>query len=67
MSYSVSSSIEAEIESKDIEKQRMISETEAVQGEVERFNNLNVKIEQLESKKNSLKRITESKLVRFFP
>jgi hypothetical protein len=45
----------------------MSVETQALSADVEKYNGLNQKIGQLESKKISLKRITESKLVRFLP
>ncbi len=65
--YIYVSSVEAEIAVQEADKNRMASETQALSGDVERYNSLNQKIEQLESKKFSLKRITESKLVRFLP
>lgn len=65
--YIYVSTIEAEIAAQEADRNRMISETQALTSDVERYNSLNQKIEQLESKKVSLKRITESKLVRFLP
>ncbi|HYX39020.1 MAG TPA: hypothetical protein VE954_38440 [Oligoflexus sp.] len=65
--YIYVSSVEAEIALQEADKARMAAETQALSADVERFNSLNQKIEQLESKKFSLKRITESKLVRFLP
>lgn len=65
--YIYVSSVEAEIAAQEADKNRMAAETQALASEVERYNSLNQKIEQLESKKFSLKRITESKLVRFLP
>lgn len=65
--YLYVSGIESEIAGMETEKERMITEGQNLSGDVERFNGLNLKIEQLESKKTSLKRITESKLVRFLP
>lgn len=65
--YIYVSTVEAEIAAQEADKNRMIAETQALTSDVERYNSLNQKIEQLESKKFSLKRITESKLVRFLP
>lgn len=65
--YIYVSTIEAEIAAQEADKNRMMAETQALTADVERYNSLNQKIEQLESKKFSLKRITESKLVRFLP
>lgn len=65
--YIYVSSVEAEIAVQEADKNRMAAETQALTADVERYNSLNQKIEQLESKKFSLKRITESKLVRFLP
>jgi Tfp pilus assembly protein PilN len=65
--YIYVSSVEAEIAVQEADKNRMAAETQALSADVERYNSLNQKIEQLESKKFSLKRITESKLVRFLP
>ncbi|WP_141731590.1 PilN domain-containing protein [Oligoflexus tunisiensis] len=65
--YIYVSSVEAEIAALEADKNRMAAETQALASEVERYNSLNQKIELLESKKFSLKRITESKLVRFLP
>ncbi len=65
--YFYVSSIEAEIALQEADKNRMAAETQSLIADVEQFNSLNSKIVQLESKKISLKRITESKLVRFLP
>lgn len=65
--YIYVSSVEAEIAAQEADRSRMAAETHALSADVEKFNSLNRKIEQLESKKFSLKRITESKLVRFLP
>ena len=65
--YIYVSTVEAEIAAQEADKNRMVAETQALTSDVERYNSLNQKIEQLESKKFSLKRITESKLVRFLP
>ncbi len=65
--YIYVSTVEAEIAVQEADKNRMAAETQALTADVERYNSLNQKIEQLESKKFSLKRITESKLVRFLP
>jgi hypothetical protein len=65
--YIYVSSVEAEIAALEADKNRMAAETQALSADVERYNSLNQKIELLESKKFSLKRITESKLVRFLP
>lgn len=65
--YIYVTSVEAEIAALEADKNRMAAETQALSSEVERYNSLNQKIELLESKKFSLKRITESKLVRFLP
>lgn len=65
--YIYVSSIEAAIALQESERARMSAESQALSAEVEKYNSLNRKIEQLESKKFSLKRITESKLVRFLP
>jgi Tfp pilus assembly protein PilN len=65
--YIYVSSVEAEIAAQEEDKNRMAAETQSLTADVERYNSLNQKIEQLESKKFSLKRITESKLVRFLP
>lgn len=65
--YIYVSTVEAEIAVQEADKARMAAETQALSADVEKYNSLNQKIEQLESKKFSLKRITESKLVRFLP
>ncbi len=67
LSYFYIHSIETEINARELEKQRLISETEMLRSNVDRFNDLNQKISALNSKKNSLQRITESKLVRYLP
>ncbi|EFX60342.1 hypothetical protein DAPPUDRAFT_124509, partial [Daphnia pulex] len=65
--YFYFASIENEINAREIEKQRLVQETALLEGDVEKFNSLNVKISALDSKKSSLQRITESKLVRYLP
>jgi Tfp pilus assembly protein PilN len=60
-------SVEQQIAAKEAEKQNMITETANLQGEVSKFNDLNSKIATLDNRKNALKRITESKLVRYLP
>lgn len=45
----------------------MEQEIQNIQPDVQRYNNLNEKITKLESKKRSLQRITESKLIRYLP
>lgn len=65
--YFYISSVEAEIALREADKQRMVDETNALQPEVSRFNDLNSKIATLDNRKTSLKRITESKLVRYLP
>jgi len=65
--YIYVSSVEAQIALQEADRARMAAETQALSADVEKYNSLNQKIEQLESKKFSLKRITESKLVRFLP
>lgn len=60
-------SIEQKIAAKEAEKASMVTETANLQGEVSKFNDLNTKIGTLDNRKNSLKRITESKLIRYLP
>ncbi|RYZ58365.1 MAG: hypothetical protein EOP07_07260 [Proteobacteria bacterium] len=60
-------SVEQQIAAKEAEKQNMITETANLQGEVSKFNDLNSKIATLDNRKNALKRITESKLIRYLP
>lgn len=60
-------SLEDEVDLRRAEKQRLIDETSRLEGDVSTFNDLNSKISALNSKKNSLQRITESKLVRYLP
>lgn len=60
-------SVEQQIAAREAEKQNMITETANLQGEVSKFNDLNSKIATLDNRKNALKRITESKLLRFLP
>ncbi len=60
-------SIEREIAAEEVEKQNMVTETANLQGEVSKFNDMNKKIAALDNRKNSLKRITESKLIRYLP
>ena len=60
-------SIEQKIAAKEAEKAGMVTETANLQGEVSKFNDLNTKIGTLDNRKNSLKRITESKLIRYLP
>ncbi len=59
--------VQGEIDASLAEKARLIEETNALNPEVEKFNGLNTKIAALDSKKNALTRITESKLVRYLP
>lgn len=65
--YFYISSLEAEIGVRQAEKQRLIEETGKLEADVSRFNDLNAKIVALDSKRDSLQRITESKLVRYLP
>jgi Tfp pilus assembly protein PilN len=65
--YFYIASVEAEIALRDSDKQRMMEETNAMQSDVTKFNDLNSKIRTLENRKESLSRITESKLVRYLP
>lgn len=60
-------SVESEIAVREADKQRMVEETNALQSDVGRFNDLNSKIATLDNRKTSLKRITESKLIRYLP
>lgn len=59
--------VEAEIAAKEQEVQNMQAETANLQTEVSKFNDLNQKIATLDSRKHALKRITESKLIRYLP
>ena len=59
--------VESEILAKENEKASMAAETANLQGEVSKFNDLNQKIATLDNRKNALKRITESKLIRYLP
>jgi Tfp pilus assembly protein PilN len=61
------SSAEGEINQRASEKQRLIDETMALNADVDKFNSLSGKIATLESRKNALRQITESKLVRYLP
>lgn len=65
--YFYASTVEAEINAKENEKINMTAEIENLQGEVSKFNDLNTKIATLDNRKNALKRITESKLIRYLP
>jgi Tfp pilus assembly protein PilN len=60
-------SVEQQIAAKIAEKDNMAVETANLQGEVSKFNDLNSKIATLDNRKNALKRITESKLIRYLP
>lgn len=61
------SSLESAILARENEKASMAAETANLQGEVSKFNDLNQKIATLDNRKNALKRITESKLIRYLP
>jgi len=45
----------------------LLSEIDAIQPDLERYENLSTKVNSLESKKTSLLRITESKMIRYLP
>lgn len=59
--------VEQEILAKEAEKASMQTETQNLQVEVSKFNDLNQKIATLDNRKVALKRITESKLIRYLP
>jgi Tfp pilus assembly protein PilN len=59
--------VEQEIVARETEKSNMATETQAMQTEVSKFNDLNQKIATLDTRKVALKRITESKLMRYLP
>ncbi len=61
------SMIESEITQKEQEIANMQAETTNLQADVSKFNELNQKISTLDTRKNALKRITESKLIRYLP
>ncbi|RZA23828.1 MAG: hypothetical protein EOP10_11655 [Proteobacteria bacterium] len=65
--YFYISTVEAELVAKEMEKANMTAETAALQTEVAKFNDLNQKIATLDTRKTALKRITESKLMRYLP
>lgn len=65
--YFYVSTVEAEITAKETEKTNMQAEIQNLQGEVSKFNDLNSKIATLDNRKTALKRITESKLIRYLP
>ncbi|MBC7660506.1 MAG: PilN domain-containing protein [Chitinophagaceae bacterium] len=60
-------SLNQEIAAKEAEKTTIISETTALEGEVNKSDQLDGKIKTLDMRKDALKRITESKLVRYLP
>lgn len=65
--YYYTTLLEEDLALKTAEKDRIIQETTALDGEVTKFNDLSSKLSNLESKKSSLQKITESKLMRYLP